>query len=85
MLLHVVYCNQLLRLGGNDARDVFLQLVIVFRPDDVLPALNRKNNVYIDLGIGVGHDPKMPLLTELENLFLPSSYKDVAPTALDQN
>ncbi|MGD0259337.1 MAG: hypothetical protein ABSD29_05860, partial [Verrucomicrobiota bacterium] len=34
------------------------------------------------LRAGVCHEPKMPLLTELENLFLSWFYKDFTPAAL---
>ena len=34
------------------------------------------------LRVGVCHEPKMPLLTELENLFLFWFYKDFTPAAL---
>ena len=37
--------------------------------DQVLPALDGEDGVDIDLGVGVGHAPTMPLLTELENGF----------------
>jgi len=82
MIRQVVYGDQLLPLGGDDAREVFLQFVIMFRRDEALPALDGKHDVEVDLRVGVGHLQKMPLLTELENLFSAGSYKDAAPTAL---
>ena len=69
MIRQVVYGDQLLPLGGDDAREVFLQFVIMFRRDEALPALDGKHDVEVDLRVGVGHLQKMPLLTELENLF----------------
>jgi hypothetical protein len=59
-----------------------LKFVVVLRFDEALPLFDGKNDVEINLRIGVGHAPKMPLLTELENLFLPEFYKYFAPTAL---
>jgi hypothetical protein len=41
----------------------------MFWLDQVLSALNGKYDVEINLRVGVGHTQKMPLLTELGNLF----------------
>src|ERR1039458_4127593 len=82
VIRHIVYRNQLLLLTGDDAGDVFLKFVVVFRLDEVLPAFDGEHNMEIDLRVGVGHASKMPLLTELENLFYSAFYKDFAPTAL---
>jgi hypothetical protein len=41
----------------------------VVGPDQVLSALNGKDDVDINLRVGIGHAQKMPLLTELGNLF----------------
>ena len=65
-------------LGGHDAGDVFLQLVVVFLIDQAL-AFDCKHDLDIDLGISVGHVQMMPLLTELENPPLVRVYKDDAP------
>jgi hypothetical protein len=54
----------------------------VFRLDEALPTFNGKHDMDINLRVGVGHVPKMPLLTELENIFRVVSYKYAAPTAL---
>src|ERR1039458_3659936 len=75
MIRHVVDRNQLLPLVGKDAGDVFLQFVIVLRRNEILPALHGEHDVNVDLGVGVGHEPKMPLLTELGNLFVLGSTK----------
>jgi hypothetical protein len=40
VIRHVVYRNQLLLLRGNNARDIFLKLVIMFRLDKALPAFD---------------------------------------------
>jgi hypothetical protein len=40
VIRQVVYCNQLLLLRGDDACDVFLKLVVVFRLDKALPAFD---------------------------------------------
>jgi hypothetical protein len=75
VIRHVVYRNQLLLPREDDARDVFLKLVIVIRLDEALPAFDRKHDVDVDLRAGVGHARKMPLLTELENYFCLDSTK----------
>ena len=75
VIRHVVYRNQLLLLRGNDARDIFLKLVIMFRLDEALPAFDGKHDVNVDLRVGIGHARKMTLLTELENLFCLGSTK----------
>ena len=82
VIRHIVYRNQFLLLPRDNAGDVFLQFVVVFRLDEALPAFNGEHDMEIDLRVGVGHAPKMPLLTELENLFYSQSYRDFAPTAL---
>ena len=51
-------------LAGNDAGDVFLQLLLPVREDEVLPALDGEDNANVDLRVGVGHGV-MPLLAEL--------------------
>src|SRR5882724_4180969 len=78
---HIVDDNQLLFPTGNDAGDVFLQLVVMFWIEEVLPAFDGEHNMDINLRVGVGHASKMPLLTELENLFFGCFYKDFTPTA----
>jgi hypothetical protein len=75
VIRHIVYRNQLLLPHGDNARDVFLKLVVVFRLDEALPAFDGKHDVNINLRVGVGHARKMPLLTELENLFCLGSTK----------
>ena len=69
MVRHVVYRNQLVLLGGDDAGDVFLQLVVAFRRDEALPAFDGEDDLDVDLRVGVGHARKMPLLTELGSSF----------------
>src|ERR1700722_19605217 len=56
-------------LTGDNAGDVFLELVVVSRLDEVLPAFNGEHGLNVNLCIGVCHGRKMPLLTELENPF----------------
>ena len=82
MIRHIVYRNQLLFLTRDDAGDVFLKLVIVFRLDETLPAFDGEHDMEIDLRVGICHTPKMPLLAELENLYLAWFYRDFAPMAL---
>ena len=42
----------------------------MFRRNEVLPAFDGEHGVDINLRAGVGQEPKMPLLTELENIFV---------------
>jgi hypothetical protein len=69
MIRHIVDGDQFLFLTGNDAGDIFLQFVVMFRSDEILPAFDGEHDMNINLRIGVGHAPKTPLLTELENPF----------------
>jgi hypothetical protein len=80
MVGHIVYGNQLVPLRGDDAGDVFLQFVIVFRRDEILPAFNGKNDVQINLRVGICHSEYIAP-TELK-LFLFCFYKDFGPTGL---
>src|SRR5271165_3630366 len=82
MVRHIVYGNQLVLLRRDSADDVFLDFVVVFGWDEVLPAFDSEYDVNINLRIGVGHARKMPLLTELENPFRSGFYIDAAPTVL---
>jgi hypothetical protein len=66
---NIVNGNQLVLLCGDDPGDVFLKLIVVFRLDEVLPTFDSEHDVEINLRIGICHESKMPLLTELENLF----------------
>jgi hypothetical protein len=69
MVGHVVYGNQFVLLGGNNPGDKFAQFLTVFGPDQILSPLNGKYDMDINLRVGIGHAQKMPLLTELGNLF----------------
>ena len=69
VIRHIVYGNQFLILTGNNAGDVFLKFVVMVRLDEALPAFDGEHDMDVDLRVGVGHASKMPLLTELENLF----------------
>jgi hypothetical protein len=68
MIRHVVDGDKLLTPSGDDAGEVFLQFIIVFSPDQVLPALYSENNMDVNLCVGVGHD--MPLRWSLSQFFL---------------
>ena len=59
-----------------------MKFVVVCWFDEALPAFDGEHDMEKDLRVGVGHEPKMPLLTELEKLFLFWFHKDVAPMAL---
>ena len=75
---HVVDGNQFLVLTGDNAGDVFLKFVVMFGFDEVLSAFDGEHDMDVDLRVSVGHVRKMPLLTELRNLFLVGFYKDDA-------
>ena len=47
--------QQLLALSGDDARDVFVEFFFPFRADEILATLDGKDNLDVDLRIGVGH------------------------------
>jgi hypothetical protein len=79
MIRHIIDGNQFLLLTGDDAGDVFLEFAVVFGFDEILSAFDGEHDVDVDLRVGVGHARKMPLLTELRNLFLVGFYKDDAP------
>ena len=55
MVGHVVNGNELLPLSRDDAGHVLLQFVFMFWFDQVLPSLDRKDNVEVNLGVGVCH------------------------------
>jgi hypothetical protein len=46
------------------------QFVVVFRGNKVLPDFYGKHDLNGNLRTVIGHAPKMPLLTELENVIL---------------
>jgi hypothetical protein len=75
MIRHIVDGYQFLSLTGDNAGNIFLQFIVMFGFDEVLSPFNGEHNVDINLRIGVGHGWKMPLLTELENLFRVGSTK----------
>ena len=75
MIRHIVDGDQFLFLAGDDAGDEFLQFIIVFRRDEILPAFNGEHDVDINLRVGVCHTRNMSLLTELENPFYLDSTK----------
>ena len=78
MIRHIVYRNQLLLLSRDDASDVFLKFVVMFWFYEALPAFDGEHDMEIDLCVGIC----LPLLAELENLYLVWFYRDFAPTAL---
>ena len=69
VIRHIVDDDQFLFLAGDDAGDEFLQFVVVFRRDEILPAFNGEHDVNVNLRVGVCHAPNMSLLTELGNSF----------------
>ena len=69
MIGHIIDGYQLLSLTGDNAGDIFLKFVVTFGFDEVLSAFDSEHNTDLNLSVGVGHDWKMPLLTELGNLF----------------
>jgi len=78
VIRHIVYRNQLLLLSRDDASDVFLKFVVMFWFYEALPAFDGEHDMEIDLCVGIC----LPLLAELENLYLVWFYRDFAPTAL---
>ena len=67
MVRHVVYGDQLILPGGDNASDVLLEFIVIFWIDQRLPAFDCEDDVDVNLGVGVGHGKKVPLLTELGN------------------
>ena len=67
MVRHVVYGDQLILSSGDNASDVLLEFIVTRRLNQRLPAFDCEDDVDINLGVGVGHGKKMPLLTELWN------------------
>lgn len=59
MIGHVVDGDHFLVLGRDNAGDVFLEFVVVFGFDEVLPAFDGEDDVDVDLGVGVGHARKI--------------------------
>ena len=82
MIGHVVNGNQFVPLLGNNAGEVFLQLVVVFGRNEVLPAFNRKNDMDINLCVRVCHAPNMSLPWSLGNVFWALYYIDHGPLDL---
>ena len=50
---HAMDCQQLLPLRRNDPGYVFLELLFPFTADKVKPPVDRKDDLNIDLGVGV--------------------------------
>ena len=57
----------------------------MFRINEALTAFDREDGVDVNLGVGVGHCPKMSLLTELGNIFCDAFYKDFAPNGAEKD
>ena len=55
MIRQVVNGDQLLLLAGDDAIHVLLQFVFELGTNQILPPLHGKNDVNINLRVGVGH------------------------------
>jgi len=73
MVWEIIDCYQFVFLTCNDPADVFLEFIIVFGLNEILPSFDREHDVNINLRVRVGHAQKMPLLTELGIIFLPSA------------
>ena len=52
---HIVDRDEFLPLMGDDAGDVFLQFIVPVHRDEALASLHRKDDLDIDLRVGVGH------------------------------
>ena len=61
MVRPVVDGNEFLLLSGDDPRDVLLQLVVMPGVDQILTSLDRKHQVDVNLGIGIGHREIAPV------------------------
>ena len=61
MIGHVVDGNELLSLGRNDARHVFLKFIFPLVADQVLSALHGKDDVNVDLRVGIGCETRVSL------------------------
>ena len=52
---HGIYLDYLLFFVCDDARDIPMEFGFVFFGDKGLPTFDSENNMYVDLGVGVGH------------------------------
>jgi|ERR1041385_8014453 hypothetical protein len=75
MIRHVVDRDEFMPLSGNDAGDVFLHLGIVFGGDETLAALDGKDDVDVNLGVGVGHEGRMAVPIEHATNFFSGATK----------
>src|SRR5205814_10499644 len=55
MVRHTEYGNQFLAAFGNNAGDVLVKRISVFRGDKILPAFDGEDDLNINLGICVCH------------------------------
>ena len=55
MIRHRIDLNDFLVFAGDDTGDVFVELVFVFFEDKRLSSFDGKDDVYVELGIGVCH------------------------------
>ena len=55
MVRHIVDSDQFVFLRGDDARDVFLEFVVMLWVNQTLPAFHGEYHVNINLRVGVGH------------------------------
>ena len=65
----IIDCYQFVFLAGNDTADIFLKFIIVFGFDEISPSFDCEHDMDVNLRVGIGHLQKMPLLTELGNIF----------------
>ena len=85
MVPHIIDGDQFLFLAGDDAGDVFLQFVVVFGHDEILPAFDGEHDVKVNLRVGVCHARNMSLRTELGNSFLFWFLQIGQPYGLEEN
>jgi len=55
VIRHAMNAEELLSTFGDDAGDVFVEFFFVRLGDQVLSAFDRKDYLYVELRIGIGH------------------------------
>ena len=55
VIRHRVNLNHLLLFVSDDAGNIFVEFIFVFFGDDGLSSLNGKDDVYIELSVGICH------------------------------
>lgn len=83
MVGHVVYGYELLLLAGNYPCNVFLKLIVVLGSNDVLSAFHGKDDLNINLSVGVRHHGTISLLNGAKKFyFVARYYRDATPNGV---